>query len=441
MKFIFLSNQLFDYPLKTNKWHVATRVAERGHDVLFVDPPIRLRKLVKQVVQGRWPLNRLLTQVQPYRRLDPVKGWTLHKVQPSGRVGELTVFTPVTRSVSEQPDLTDFNIRRLRNQKPNFFDGDSVLWVYNPSMLDYVKKIPHKLLVYDCVDDYPSMANYQRLDLSEKIAEQEQVIAEKADLVFATTRFLADKLSAWNNNVHYVGNAGDYNRFAWVQDSDVQNRIIRHSGLLAVHPTWCCGDPELTDPDFRQDDTLSTIKGGFRAIPQPRIGFTGAIDAYKVNLPLLVKIAKEHSDKSLVLIGPQGVADDQPDLSKLRQMGNVHFLDQKPYEQMPAYFSGFDVYIIPYNLNDYTLKGCFPVKFLDALAAGLPTVVTNLPAYQDFAGVCYIAKNDAQFSQLVQKALDENSQERVEARKNVAKENSWDKKVAKMVALVKEGLE
>jgi len=39
------------------------------------------------------------------------------------------------------------------------------------------------------------------------------------------------------------------------------------------------------------------------------------------------------------------------------------------------------VFIIPYQINDYTVGGCFPVKFHDALSAGLPVVVTDLPAY------------------------------------------------------------
>ncbi len=150
----------------------------------------------------------------------------------------------------------------------------------------------------------------------------------------------------------------------------------------------------------------------------------------------MVEVAKKHSDKSLVLVGPTGVADDQPDLSQLRKMDNVYLLGQKPYEQMPVYFSRFDVYIIPYNLNDYTVKGCFPVKFLDALAAGLPTVVTNLPAYEEFADVCYIAKDNEQFSQLIQTALDEDSKKHIAQRKSTAKQNSWDNKVDKMLRLM-----
>ena len=171
-------------------------------------------------------------------------------------------------------------------------------------------------------------------------------------------------------------------------------------------------------------------------IPHPRIGFTGAIDDYKVNLPLLVKIAKDHSDKSLFLVGPTGVADTQPDLRELKELDNVYFVGKRPYHEMPSFHAGFDVFIIPYNLNDYTLKGCFPVKFLNALAAGLPVVVTNLPAYEDFRDICYIAQDEKDFSSLIQRALSEDSQERRKARMRVARENSWNNKVEKMLHII-----
>ena len=43
--FLILSNQPFDFELKTNKWHIADKLAKRGHNVLFVDPPLRFKAL------------------------------------------------------------------------------------------------------------------------------------------------------------------------------------------------------------------------------------------------------------------------------------------------------------------------------------------------------------------------------------------------------------
>ena len=383
-QFVFLSNQLFDYPLKTNKWHVATRMAERGHNALFVDPPIRFRKFVKQVFQGRWPLRRILTLT--YR--------------PQAN---LIVYTPVgffpTLKLNSR-----FHIKRIKNLLtlyPKPYTLNPILWTYHVEMEnleDYVASIPHDLLIYDCVDNYPAFPRYKdKPELKDWIVEREKWLAKKADLVFTTAPGLQERLSKLNPNTYYIGNAGDYNRFA-------EGKTLRVGGP----------EPE------------GLIK----------IGFSGAIDGYKVNLPLLVKIAKSYPKYSLVLIGPTGVADDEPNLKELKSLPNVEFLGSKPYEEMPQYFSQFDVYIIPYNLNEYTLGGCFPVKFFDALAAGRPTVVTDLPCYEDFVEVCYIAKDDEDFIKSIKTAVEENSPERVRQRQKVAKQNSWNKKVDQMLKIV-----
>ena len=91
---ICLSNQQWDYPLPTNKKHVMSRLAERGHKVLFVDPPINTgRMFVRQVLGGKWGIGRLSTQTYRggtaliYSPLKPIPsagvtaGWHISKIQ------------------------------------------------------------------------------------------------------------------------------------------------------------------------------------------------------------------------------------------------------------------------------------------------------------------------------------------------------------------------
>jgi len=118
------------------------------------------------------------------------------------------------------------------------------------------------------------------------------------------------------------------------------------------------------------------------------------------------------------LIGQIALKDRNADLTALGLGGldNIHFLGHRPYETLENYYAGFDGYIIPYRLNEYTVGGCFPVKFHDALAVGFPTVVTDLPAYLPFKDVSYIAKNYDEFSLMVQKALIDDDSKKVKAR-------------------------
>jgi hypothetical protein len=117
-------------------------------------------------------------------------------------------------------------------------------------------------------------------------------------------------------------------------------------------------------------------------------------------------------------------------------LSNVYLLETKPYTELVKYVAGFEVAVIPYQINDYTVGGCFPVKFHEELAAGLPVVVTDLPAYAPFDDVCYISKSYNEFSHNIRRAIEENSAEKVKERKKVAKGNTWDGKVSNMLKII-----
>ena len=143
-----------------------------------------------------------------------------------------------------------------------------------------------------------------------------------------------------------------------------------------------------------------------------------------------------------MLIGPIALRDKGTTIASLglADLKNVFYLGVKPYPIKHLYMAGFDVEMIPYKLNDYTVGGCFPVKFHDALAAGLPVVVTDLPAYTPFEDVCYISKSEEDFSKNVKRAIQEDNANRRRARQLVAKENNWDGKVDKMLQLIESSI-
>jgi len=50
-------------------------------------------------------------------------------------------------------------------------------------------------------------------------------------------------------------------------------------------------------------------------IPRPRLLFTGAIDAYKLDLPMTVSLARTNPNWSFVFVGPVGEADPSTELA------------------------------------------------------------------------------------------------------------------------------
>lgn len=390
---ICLSNQLWDFPNWTNKRHVMMRLAKQGHNVLFVDPPINAgRVLYKQIKRNTWNTQRLVTQVK------------------TDTDSNAKVFTPVNLVPASQ--LTSrIHAKRINALAKKHFDPKlkTLLWVYHvqiPQLEHYLNTLNYDFLIYDCVDNYSAFPNTKNplkaAVSSEKVDLQEKMLATRADLVFATAPGLVEKMQKFNKNVFFTPNVGDYEKFK-------NNQLLK----------------DQIPQDLKQ-------------IPHPRIGFTGSLDDYKFDYDLVRKIAKDHPSYQFVLIGPQALKDREASdtIAKLENLPNIHALGSRPFDSIEYYFAGFDAYMIPYVLNDYTVEGCFPIKFHDALAAGLPTIVTDMPAYYPFADVAYISKNYEEFSQNIKNALEQDSPLLIQARQAVAKENSWEGKVQKLLSLI-----
>lgn len=384
---ICLSNQLWDWPLWTNKKHIMKRAADLGHNVIFVDPPINTgRMFFKQLFANKWPLKRLLSGVS--------------------RDGNITIFSALD-FLPLHKYLARGHATRLNKLALNTLDSSrkTILWVYHveiPGVAHYITKVKHDFFVYDCVDNYAGFPKYDTQEKKDAVNQQEQYVAKTADLVFASAPGLVDKMKKFNDKTFYTPNVGDFEKF-----KDVRS--------------------------FK-----GSLPADIANIPHPIIGFTGAVDEYKFDKALFRKLAQDYPSYSFVIIGSLALKDNESSLKGLGfdDLKNVYFLGSKDFRILQNYFAAFDAFIIPYQLNDYTVGGCFPIKFHDALAAGFPVIVTDLPAYRPFEDACYVSKSYNEFSQNIRLALEEDSQEKRLARQQIAKENSWEGKVAKLLALI-----
>lgn len=384
---ICLANQIWDYHLWTNKKHVMSRVSNLSHNVLFVDPPINTgRVFLRHILQGRWSIKRLLTQ----RYKD----------------GRIEVFSPLNHHPA-YGKLSLKHIQKINKIASKIFDKDrkTILWVYHvemPFLENFLREVKYDILVYDCVDNYSGFPKYKSEDKKKWILEQERMLATRSNIVFASAPGLVEKLKRYNLNTHFTPNVGDYDRFFNVRYSKGRE------------------PSELKD------------------IPHPRVMFSGAIDEYKFDKELVKKIAMDFPSYSFVIIGPAALKDKESSKKALgfEDFDNVFFLGTVDYPLLPKYLSKADVLMIPYQLNDYTVGGCFPVKFHEYLASGYPVIVTDLPAYTPFSDVCYISKDYNEFSQNIRKGLEEDSDPMVKKRQKVASQNTWDQKVSKMLSLI-----
>jgi len=160
-----------------------------------------------------------------------------------------------------------------------------------------------------------------------------------------------------------------------------------------------------------------------RNISYPVIGYTGTLDADRLDENIIASIAEKYSNANIVLVGPEYANFENTFLLKFI---NVHFLGRKPVSELPAYINAFDVCINPQIKNEIT-KGNYPLKIDEYLAMGKPVVATRTEAMCMFEPYTYLSDSPSAFVSLIEKALAEDSDILKNERKAFAGSHTWEK--------------
>ncbi|MDG1475967.1 MAG: glycosyltransferase, partial [Vicingaceae bacterium] len=163
---------------------------------------------------------------------------------------------------------------------------------------------------------------------------------------------------------------------------------------------------------------LANIKG-------VKIGYIGFLTAMRLNIGLLVDVAKAKKDCQFVLVGPE---DDAFKNSELHLLRNVHFLGNKNGADLPAYIKYFDICINPQTVNDLTI-GNYPRKIDEYLAMGKPTLATQTPTMEIFKDHVYLGETALDYIKLIELALEEDSSQKQQERIGFAQGHTWKNNV------------
>lgn len=176
---------------------------------------------------------------------------------------------------------------------------------------------------------------------------------------------------------------------------------------------------------FNDEDNSIKIAEDLSPIKHPIIGYVGFLSSRRLDIDLLVYMAKTKKEWQIVLVGPE---DDNFKNSELHQIDNVHFLGSRDSSILPTYIKGFDVCMNPQLVNDATI-GNYPRKIDEYLAMGKPTAATTTKAMEYFKDDTYLASTHAEWVEKVQLALDENSEVLQQKRRICGLSHSWENNV------------
>ena len=226
-----------------------------------------------------------------------------------------------------------------------------ILWFYTPTMFGFARHVDASAVIYDCMDE---LANFKFAPHGMK--EMEAALIARADVVFTGGYSLYEAKRNQHDNIHPFP-----------------------SGVEVAH--FHSARKDRQEPA----DQLS--------IPGPKVGYYGVIDE-RLDLELIEALAKARPQLSFVIIGP--VAKIAPE--DLPRAGNIHYLGQKDYRELPAYLAGWDAALMPFALNSST-QFISPTKTPEYLAAGRPVVSTPITDvirhYSSVDGVFIAADADA----------------------------------------------
>ena len=356
----------------------------KTHRVLYVNIPLNRISLIKE---------RNEAYVKAYRQVKWTKKEALTLVHKN-----LWIYTPriVHESINWIPSTGLFSYLNYQNNKRLakdiregvkelgfekfiiFNDNDIFRGYWLKELLDPV------LYVYYCRDFLTSFGYFKKHG-----AKIEPLHIRKADLAVANSIYLTDYLKKYNQNSYCIGQGCNLSLF--------DARISRPRPI------------ELQN------------------ISKPIIGYVGYLTTARLDVSLMILIAKKKPEWELVLVGPE---DDEFKRSELHQLENVKFLGKKDVGQLPDYIQSCDVCINPQLINDLTI-GNYPLKVDEYLAMGKPVVAINTSGMALFKEYCYLANSHEQYLMLIEKALHEDRVEFSEKRIAIARQHSWENSAEK----------
>jgi glycosyltransferase involved in cell wall biosynthesis len=357
--------------LLTNQQHLLKRAAEHNR-ILFVES-LGLRRPQLAARDLRRMGRRLRDGLHPLREVDG-----LHVLSP--------VVVPLHTNRAVRAINTElltrycsWAVRKVGLHKP-------VLFSFVPQAEVLVDRLELSRILYYTDDDYPAKAGID----AESFLAAERRFARRADVILASAPELVTRMGTLNNNVLYAPNVADTRLFAQALES----------GPI---------DAELAE------------------LPGPRIVFIGAILAAKIDLDLVVKLARLCPHWTFAFVGPVGPGDPKTNVDALRQLPNIHLLGHRPYEQLPAVLRGADATIVPYLL-DGEMRSVFPMKTYEYLAAGRPVISTPLETLDDVPEVIKAGTAD-EFAARLQEAMETDTDTLRAERSQLAQSHSWESRL------------
>lgn len=312
------------------------------------------------------------------------------------------VFTPFVLPFSKYKLLQKINALFLPIQLRTlmFLLGfnKTIFWVSNLAAAPLLKRLKYELLVYSCTDKFDAT---RYVKAKKQMSLFDEMLVQQADIILCVSRALYRYYKQRAGNVvHYLSHAVDFNHF---------NNAYLNASLPPAE---------------------------MQTIPKPIIGYYGSLTDSN-DLEILFYCAQRRPEWSFVLIGKITGGD----FRKIQQLPNVYMPGYKRYEELPRYAVCFDVCLLFWKITEW-IKFCSPYKTKEYLAMGKPVVSVPIPEImEEFSDIISVAKTKEEFLNAIEDVLNNDTQEKQEARISKVREFTWENYVTTFSSILEFTLE
>jgi len=325
-------------------------------------------------------LNRAAKNYKVWFVEEPIWSDTLH-MSVNQQTDRLTVLVPHLPHGTKPDDAIRLQRQLLDEFIAREHINSFIAWYYTPMALLFSDHLKPTLTVYDCMDELSAFWGAPA-----QLLEKEKQLIQQAEIMFTGGYSLYEAKRNRHPHVFAFPSSIDFAHFA---------------------------SARKPQPDPADQRNLSN----------PRIGFSGVIDE-RFDYKLVAELAERRPEWQFILLGPVVKIDR----ALLPKGPNVHYLGMKAYKELPAYFSNWDVAMLPFALNEST-KFISPTKTPEYLAAGLPVVSTPIRDVIRMYGskeFVQIADTAQAFETAIEQALANRNSGDWTAIDAFLNENSWD---------------
>jgi teichuronic acid biosynthesis glycosyltransferase TuaH len=366
-------------------WQTQHRLAKSlisdGNKVLFIENTgLRNIKLKDK--------TRILSRLKSWK--NSTKGF--NEVEKN-----LFVYSPIVFPMPYNNLVSKFNANKIFNNIKKWMDTvyykDPIVISFLPTILNnqLINNLKPSLYIYYAANDFGTQKG------TEKILKSEIDTINKAQISFATSHQILDKISKFSTKSYFFPAAIEEKKFSNING--------------------------------RKPKILNELK-------KPIVGYLGNFtDVFDIKL--MIDLISTSPEITFIFIGNLNFYDER--FKQLKNFKNCTFVGEIDNNLVPLYLKYIDIGIIPYYVNDFT-NGVYCSKLNEYLALGLPVISTKFREMNIIKNknddLIYLIDNDhLDFKNKIKLALSEKDKLK-ESRINYAFKNSWDKKFIEIKKII-----